>query len=740
MAVVIRLQGLPVSAGTLDIRHFFSRLTIPDGGVHIIGGELGEAFIVFATDEDARLALMRSGEFLKGSRTKLTLSSRNEMQSTIEMSRKRYARSSGETSSYGRSGFSSSGTGGLGSMSSTLAENLVAAMQHEINRDAFHPGEIGSSDVNSYGSRMDPMMSGNMATMALSSPQNIPVAPSSSMSALFGMTPGAMSDSLDKFNGSGSVDPFAVSAYNQRREQGAFHSDDVYLHLQGMPYSAGELQVREFFHGLQVEAVRLQKDYRGMNNGECFVRFASSWDAAEGLKRHKKYMGQRFVEVYRATELEWISGGSDLFIDDRHLDLNRHNRGRSPHREDKHFHSQTRSRSPRRHRSRSYSPQDQDYWMQLKNIPYSILKKDIRNFFDELNITDDQIYLVEDPHGKNTNECFVKFRNDSEIRKALRYHKTYIANRAVYLYPVAKKAVIELMDAVKKQRSREKSAYRNEEKRYQSREGAHSPRLYIYARNLPFDISKSEIHKFFEGFGVAEHGIRILVDSNGIGLGEALVKFKSEDEVLRAERLYGKKLGGREVVLKVVTSEEVFELGNASMHERAKGQKESDYFGSYGGGGGGDHSLSHDMHELSKPFFEPSGNLDSVSSMQGPMYGREEGTYGGFNTGNSNFDDFSGGGLGSRFDSGYRGRTGVASGMAVVKAFNLPFKISVDEILDFFYGYRVIQESVIVRYNKRGFPAGDAIITFETVDEAMAAVRELNDKPIGKRNVKLSLL
>lgn len=67
MAVVIRLQGLPIVAGTMDIRHFFSGLTIPDGGVHIVGGELGEAFIVFATDEDARLGMMRTGGTIKGS-------------------------------------------------------------------------------------------------------------------------------------------------------------------------------------------------------------------------------------------------------------------------------------------------------------------------------------------------------------------------------------------------------------------------------------------------------------------------------------------------------------------------------------------------------------------------------------------------------------------------------------------------------------------------------------------------
>jgi len=42
VAVVIHLQGLLIVVGTMD----FSALTIPDGGKHIVGGELGEAFIV----------------------------------------------------------------------------------------------------------------------------------------------------------------------------------------------------------------------------------------------------------------------------------------------------------------------------------------------------------------------------------------------------------------------------------------------------------------------------------------------------------------------------------------------------------------------------------------------------------------------------------------------------------------------------------------------------------------------
>ncbi|XP_076122107.1 RNA binding motif protein 12Bb isoform X1 [Alosa pseudoharengus] len=89
MAVVIRLQGLRITAGSEDIRSFFTGLKIPDGGVHIIGGELEEAFIIFASDEDARRAMSRSGGCIKGSPVNLLLSSRSEMQKVLEASTKK---------------------------------------------------------------------------------------------------------------------------------------------------------------------------------------------------------------------------------------------------------------------------------------------------------------------------------------------------------------------------------------------------------------------------------------------------------------------------------------------------------------------------------------------------------------------------------------------------------------------------------------------------------------------------
>uniref|UniRef100_H2Y8D9 RRM domain-containing protein n=1 Tax=Ciona savignyi TaxID=51511 RepID=H2Y8D9_CIOSA len=86
--VVIRLKHLPLAAGTIDIRQFFSGLRVPDGGVHIIGGQEGTAFILFSTDEDARRAMMQDGQVIRGIVIKLFLSSHTEMKTVIEHSQR----------------------------------------------------------------------------------------------------------------------------------------------------------------------------------------------------------------------------------------------------------------------------------------------------------------------------------------------------------------------------------------------------------------------------------------------------------------------------------------------------------------------------------------------------------------------------------------------------------------------------------------------------------------------------
>ncbi|KHN87138.1 RNA-binding protein 12 [Toxocara canis] len=87
MSWIIRLQRLPLSANAADIRSFFAGLRIPDGAVHIVGGPEGDAFIGFATDEDARQAMRYNDRRIHDQRVRLLLSSRVEMEAVIAKAR-----------------------------------------------------------------------------------------------------------------------------------------------------------------------------------------------------------------------------------------------------------------------------------------------------------------------------------------------------------------------------------------------------------------------------------------------------------------------------------------------------------------------------------------------------------------------------------------------------------------------------------------------------------------------------
>ena len=93
--IIIRLQNLPLSAKAADIREFFGDLKIPKGSVNIVGGPMGDAFIGFASDEDARLAMLLEGRLLHNAKIRLMLSSRREMDQVIANAQSQAVKPSG---------------------------------------------------------------------------------------------------------------------------------------------------------------------------------------------------------------------------------------------------------------------------------------------------------------------------------------------------------------------------------------------------------------------------------------------------------------------------------------------------------------------------------------------------------------------------------------------------------------------------------------------------------------------
>uniref|UniRef100_A0A8B9R136 RNA binding motif protein 12 n=1 Tax=Anas platyrhynchos TaxID=8839 RepID=A0A8B9R136_ANAPL len=628
MAVVIRLQGLPIVAGTMDIRHFFSGLTIPDGGVHIVGGELGEAFIVFATDEDARLGMMRTGGTIKGSKVTLLLSSKTEMQNMIELSRRRF-----ETANLDMPPANASRSG--------------------------PPPSSGMSGRVNFG--LNPLFIG---------PMN-PVNPI-------------------QMNSQNSVKPIPINP------------DDLYVSVHGMPFSATESDVKDFFLGLRVDAVHMLKDHVGRNNGNGLVKFFSPQDTFEALKRNRMLMIQRYVEVSPATERQWVAAGGHITF--------KQTMGPSgqPHPPPPQAHSRSKSPSGQK-RSRSRSPHEQGFCVYLKGLPFESENKHVIDFFKKLDIVEDSIYIAYGPNGKAIGEGFVEFRNEADYKAALCHHKQYIGNRFIQVHPITKKAMLEKIELIRKRL--QNFNYDQREIIMNAEAESGMPKLCAHISNIPYNITKMEILQFLEGLAVEENSVQILVDNNG----------QAEDDARKAERLHRKKLNGRDVVLRLITVEEMRDIErNPHSGLPAAGIEVPGFAGGPGnlsgpsGFGGGPQGFGNGPGNLSGPpnfGGGPPGITGGLGHLSGPPA---------FGPGPGNIHISGPPGFGT--GSGKPGPT-------VIKVQNMPFTVSVDEILDFFYGYQVIPS----------MPTGEAMVAFESRDEAMAAVVDLNDRPIGSRKVKLVL-
>nr|XP_033789112.1 RNA-binding protein 12B-like [Geotrypetes seraphini]XP_033789113.1 RNA-binding protein 12B-like [Geotrypetes seraphini]XP_033789114.1 RNA-binding protein 12B-like [Geotrypetes seraphini]XP_033789115.1 RNA-binding protein 12B-like [Geotrypetes seraphini] len=493
MAVIIRLQGLPVSAGSAAIRHFFTGLHIPDGGVHIFGGELGEAFITFATDEDARRAMNRSGGSIKQSAIKLYLSSKTQKQNTLEMNRKRNEHGEREPvpgTRRHRSRIPSA------SRDETFLD--LVASDKEINKTDASPSDF----------------------------------------------------------------------YSHKRRDEHHDSDRCYLFVRGLPYKTTAEDIEEFFHGLCVVGVIFSLHQSapkiGLRNGKCMVKFASSKDALEGLKLDKHFLGLRLIEISHATKSHWDRLNSENMIADRFFFKNEEithtlsgERSRSLEQNFVHSKDKRRSRSPRKERYRSRSPQSPAFYIHIKNLSYNVKKKDIKLFFCNLNLSYDQIKLLKYNNKNRITDGFVRLKSARDYSMALSYHRCVLKNNKVYIYPIDQKLMLELFEKVEiTERARLEYVPNSS-----CQDIASKPRLYMYVKNFPFDVTKAEMQKFFAGFSLNDDDIYLLYDEKGVGLGEALVMFNSEELVSLAESLNCQKFLGTQILLQRISEAQLKKFG-----------------------------------------------------------------------------------------------------------------------------------------------------------------------------------
>ncbi|KAM4580346.1 RNA binding motif protein 12Bb [Odontesthes bonariensis] len=637
MAVVIRLQGLRVTAGSEDIRKFFTGLKVPDGGVHIIGGELQEAFVIFASDEDARRAMSRSGGLIKNAPVTLLLSSKTEMQNVLERT---------------------------------------------TQNAELHPTRLPEDSVR-HARR--------------------------SMEAEMGRTPGGRS---------GYTPPIQ---HQQSENAESFFG----VFLSGMPFSVTEGEIREFFGGLLIDEIVLMKNRIGQNNGKGFVNFSTREDALEALKRHKQYIGTRYIEVFTTTLHDWqrATGRIPIAVNTGE----NFERGRSPVRNQRnpHYHARSRSPVPQRH----IAPSDEEYCVLLENLSFAVEKEDLKQLFHNAKLENDQILHLTDSNGKRTRSAFVLFKSLRDYCEALSHEKRQFSNRWVYTRPISRENMLILLEsqslAVESPGNPERS---KEKPPSYPRDMYDSEKVCVFVRNLPFDVRKVEIIDFFHGFSVTEDKVSVLHDHKGAGVGQALVLFGSEAEAMEALVLNGQRFLGSEVTMKCISRSQMEQLAAEPPVIPEPLPREEEYSSRRS-------RSSEASYRPSEGFYPDSRNPKDGNSPgtygQGPIRGefeprtvrprsprdRGNGVQGNFGSPVQRFD-----------------------GPTCVQFVNLPFQIRSEEIYDFCYGYRIIPGSVSLQYDESGRPKGSATLVFESRQEAMTAIQELSGRPIGPRKVQLILV
>ncbi|KAJ8288413.1 hypothetical protein COCON_G00010720 [Conger conger] len=497
MAVVIRLHGLNIEAGSEDIRRFFDGLQIPGGGVYITGGSRGEAFIIFATEKDARLAMQRSGSVLRGSRVTLSLSCKEELQHQMAYRLKKCKSSKKGPEKKAKA------------LTEASAPDPVAALLLGLFT------AIGSLQAKQLGLNMAPQPMKNVEC---------------------------------------KPDHITTSKEQLKRRRSTSRMNTHYLRLYGLPELITRQDIDHFFEGLQVEDV-ITNVQIGRCYG-CLVKFTREQDALEGLKLNHQSIGSFSVEVKEASLEMWVSALKYK----KSLKECQRNESSAPVK--RYPEGCLRSSSPKRHQSCTHSPSE-EFCVKIENISPKMSKTEIKELFGCSYIKNDKVLHLLDQQGYRTSTAFIIFDNLKDYHIALNLNRCQFSSQTIKVSAVTKENITEMINSSNLMTEVDRGsieALRPEKPRGRF----HSLKTCLYVRNLPADVQKVEVKDFFSECGVSADHINLLYDQQGVGIGEALVKFQSEDVAKVAESRNGNIFLGSNVLLTLITPQQMEDL----LHKR----------------------------------------------------------------------------------------------------------------------------------------------------------------------------
>ncbi|KAM4567845.1 epithelial splicing regulatory protein 1 isoform 4-T4 [Fundulus diaphanus] len=321
-------------------------------------------------------------------------------------------------------------------------------------------------------------------------------------------------------------EPYCHSFSNPERVSERFESgtcskmekvcDNTVIRARGLPWQSSDQDIARFFKGLNIAkgGAALCLNAQGRRNGEALVRFVSEEHRDLALQRHKHHMGNRYIEVYKATGEDFlkIAGGTSNEV------------------------------------AMFLSREDQII-VRMRGLPFNATHDDVLRFFspeDGLKETcavsgeKEGILFVRYPDGRPTGDAFVLFACEEHAQCALRKHKELLGKRYIELFkstaaevqqvlnryssapliPVAPAPLVSVLPSVS----------------LLPHPGGMRDCLRL--RGLPYTASIEDILTFLGEFtqDVRQHGVHMVLNQQGRPSGDCFIQMTSAERAIQASQ------------------------------------------------------------------------------------------------------------------------------------------------------------------------------------------------------------
>lgn len=208
------------------------------------------------------------------------------------------------------------------------------------------------------------------------------------------------------------------SQYPDKREyyfsandlQSEVDKDTGIVKIRGLPLSATEEDIRNFFAGFQIKSDGIKRSIiNGRPSGEAFVLFDSVGESQKALTLNNEKISNRFIEITLSSQREYESFLSHNFINCAPA----YSRDRMPN-------------IPIEKRKNT---------LLMTGLPFDITKEELISFFKNFNLIQDDVHMISNHNGKFSGNALVSFEDEMDAQKALKTKNlTYIRNRYVELF------------------------------------------------------------------------------------------------------------------------------------------------------------------------------------------------------------------------------------------------------------------------------------------------------------------